>query len=328
MQARRSASRSDGGGAAPAGPPTDLETYSLSLAALGAAIVTLAVDSRTPLTVALLLLALAPWALVTLGIRLQLWAFFVGTVTPAAALVVTADAGAPVFFGLFAVTRVASTTGRRAPVVVAALATISLPVLFVVNTPDGPAGRAAYFTIGITATALVGVLLHHERQLTAELEASHHRLREADAAEERRRIAREVHDALAHSLTAVVVNVAGARKAVSTQPELAYEALRRAEQVGRDSLDTIRTVVGLLRPEDTAAGGPGAAVSATDLPAIVAAQREAGIDISMRIVGDLAAINPVAGSALARITQEALTNAARHAPGAPIAVEVRAEGEL
>ncbi len=328
VRARPSVARSDANGDGSAGPPTELETYLLASAALGAAVVTLAVDSRTPLTAGLLVLALAPWALLTLRFRLPLWPFFLSTVVPAAALIVTADAGAPVFFGMFALTRVASATGRRAPVIAAALATISLPVLFVVNTPDGPAGRAAYFTIGISATALVGVLLHHERQLTAELAASHRRLRAAAAAEERRRIAREIHDALAHSLTAVVVNIAGARKALSTQPELAHEALQRAEQVGRDSIDTIRTVVGLLRPEDTAAECPGAAVSATDLPAIVAAQRDAGVDVSMRIVGDLAAINPVAGSAVVRITQEALTNAARHAPGAAIAVEVRAQGEL
>jgi signal transduction histidine kinase len=328
VHARDPGSRSDAARAAPVGPPTDLETYSLALAAVLAAVVTLAVDSRTPLTVALVFLALAPWAIVTIGVRLPLWAFFAGTVIPAATLIVIADAGAPVFFGMFAVTRVGSTTGRRTPVLAATLAAVALAVLFVLNTPDGPAGRAAYFTIGITACALVGAMLHHERRLTAELEASRRRLADAAAAEERHRIAREVHDALAHSLTAVIVNVAGARKALATQPELAHQALQRAERVGRDSLDTIRAIVGQLRPEDAAGGGSGTTASATDLPAIVAAQRESGADITMRVVGDLATVNPIAGSALVRIAQEALTNAARHAPGAPVAVEVRANGNL
>jgi signal transduction histidine kinase len=318
----------DGGGAPrlPAGPPTDLETYVFGLAALGAATVTLAVDSHAPTTVALLVLALLPWALMVAAVRLPLWVFVAGTIIPAAALIIRVDGGAPVFFGMFAATRVASVTGRRGPIIGAVVAAAALPVLFVLNTPDGPPGRAAYFSLGIVGSALLGALLHHQRRLAAELEWSQQRLRDAAAAEERRRIARDGHDALAHSLTVVVVNVAGARRALATHPDLADEALHRAERIGRDSLDSIRRVVGLLRPDaGTAGDGPGP--DAADLRTIVTTHLEAGIDVRLCVSGDLDAVGLLAASALARIVQEALTNAGRHAAGAPIEVRVEVDDE-
>src|SRR5690606_7064806 len=148
------------------------------------------------------------------------------------------------------------------------------------------------------------------------------------AAEERHRIARDIHDALGHSLTAVVVNVAGARRALATEPELAHEALERAERIGRESVDTIRSVLGLLRPEDTDGAGVSAPVSAADLPAVVAAQQAAGVEIDLQVTADLGAVDAVAGAAVVRIVQEALTNAARHAPGAPVTIVVHANREL
>src|SRR5690606_5160941 len=182
--------------------------------------------------------------------------------------------------------------------------------------------------IGIAGSGLLGVLLHHQRRLTAELAASQRRLREVAAAEERHRIARDIHDALGHSLTAVVVNVAGARRALATEPELAHEALERAERSGRESVDTIRSVLGLLRPEDTDGAGVSAPVSAADLPAVVAAQQAAGVEIDLQVTADLGACDSVAGAAVVRLVQEALTNAARHAPGAPVTIVVHANREL
>lgn len=310
------------------GPPTEIENYGLALAALGTAVVTLALHSHTPLTVGLLVLALLPWALLLAAVRVPLWAFVAGTMVPAAAVIVTTDGGAPIFFGMFAVIRVASTTGRPGPTIGALLAAAALPILFDLNKPAGPTDAGVpYFMIGIASAAIWGALLHHQRRLTAELEWTHRRLRDAAAADERRRIARDIHDVLAHSLTAVVLNVTGARKAaLANRPELVDDALGRAEQVGRDSLDAVRRIVGLLRPDEAAPTGQHPAPA--DLHSVVAAtQLEAGADVSLHVSGDVHAVGPLAAAALARIVQEALTNAGRHAPGAPVDVRVEIDAE-
>jgi signal transduction histidine kinase len=323
-----------------AGPPTEIETYSLALAALGTAITALALDSHASLTVGLLVLALLPWALLVAAVPVPLSAFVAGTIAPAAAVIVIADGGAPIFFGMFAVMRVVSATGRPGPTIGVLLAAAALPILFDMNKPAGPTDAGVpYFMIGIASAAIWGALLHHQRRLTAELGWTHHRLREAAAAEEqrlrdaaaadeRRRIARDVHDVLAHSLTAVVLNVAGARRALANRPELVDEALSRAEQVGRDSLDAVRRTVGLLRPDEAAPRGAAPVPGDADLRTVVAANRlDAGADVSLHESGDLDAVGATAAAALARIVQEALTNAGRHAPGAPVDVRVEVDAE-
>ena len=284
------------------GPPTEIENYGLALAALGTAVVTLALHSHAPLIVGLLVLALLPWALLLAAVRVPLWAFVAGTMVPAAAVIVTTDGGAPIFFGMFAVIRVASTTGRPGPTTGALLAAAALPILFDLNKPAGPTDAGVpYFMIGIASAAIWGALLRHQRRLTAELEWTHRRLRDAAAADERRRIARDIHDVLSHSLTAVVLNVTGARKAaLANRPELVDDALGRAEQVGRDSLDAVRRIVGLLRPDEAAPTGERPAPA--DLHSVVAAtQLEAGADVSLHVSGDLDAVGPLAAAALARI---------------------------
>ncbi len=310
---------------APTGP-RDVETYVMALAALGAAIVTLVFDSHSPLTVALLAIALVPWALVAAAVPLPLLAFAAGTMIPAAAIIITTGGGGPVFFGMFAVTRVASLTAGRGPIIAAFAAAATLPILFELSNPAGATGPGvAYLMLGVAGSGLLGVLLYRQHRLTAELEWSHRRLREAAAADERRRIARDLHDVLAHSLTVVVVNVAGARRALGSRPDLAVEALSRAEQTGRDSLDGVRRIVGLLRPAEGPGSGDGSLARAADLRTIVATHLDAGADVTLDVRGGLDGIAPLTSFALARVVQEALTNAGRHAPEAPISVRVEVD---
>lgn len=307
--------------------PSPAETYGFALAALAAAVVTLVFDHHGPVTVAMLTLALVPWALIVGGVRLPVWLFVVGTMAPAAEIVVVEDVGGPIFIAIYAVARVFSIT-RSLP---ARLATVAAAVVMAVaygivqNEPLSDSG-VMYFVVGIGVGALAGYQLHRQRELTAELRWTYDRLNAAAAAEERRRVAREVHDVVAHSLTVVMLNVSGARKALARHPELAAEALDRAEQVGRESLDGVRRVVGLLREGDEQVAAP-PVPTAADLHSIVEQQRQAGADIALDVRGDLDTVEPLTGAALARITQESLTNAQRHAPGAPIRVDVSVTGE-
>ncbi|MGH9209229.1 MAG: sensor histidine kinase [Acidimicrobiales bacterium] len=302
--------------------PSTAETYALALGAGGAALMTLAIDHHGPVTVLMLTLALVPWALMAGGVRLPTWLFVAWALVPAAEIVAAEEAGGPIFLGVLVVCQVFSVSGSWATRAATTAAALALPVvLFVVAEASDPG--AVYFTAGIAVGALTGSLFHRQRELMARLRWSRAQLDAAAAAEERRRIAREVHDVVAHSLTVVMLNVGGARKALATHPELAAEALDRAENVGRESLDGIRRVVSLLRSGDERTAGP-PQPTAHDLPALVEQQRKAGADVELEVTGDIATLEPLAGATLVRVTQEALTNAQRHAPGAPIRIQVTA----
>lgn len=177
---------------------------------------------------------------------------------------------------------------------------------------------------GTTFTFVASLIGRRERELVRELQQAQAGLAARAQAEERTRIARELHDVIAHSLTVSLLHITGARLAVEEEPAEAAQALAEAERLVRASLDEVRQVVGTLRPDgsgDGVAPLPGAA----DVPRLVDGFRDAGADVSARITGDLDAVPGTVGLAAYRILQEALTNATRHAPGAPATVEVRVD---
>jgi signal transduction histidine kinase len=163
-------------------------------------------------------------------------------------------------------------------------------------------------------------------RLLAELKAAQAGLAERAAADERQRIAREVHDVIAHSLSVASLHITGARMAVRRSPEEATEALEQAEQLARDALNQVRSVIGVLSP--SAEGTAPAMPTAADIPTLVAEFTDAGLPVVLDVQGDLGALSPAAGLALYRVTQESLSNVVRHAPGAPASVCIRAERDI
>ena len=124
-----------------------------------------------------------------------------------------------------------------------------------------------------------------------------------------------------HSLTVVLLNIAGARRHLASNPAAADEALAQAEIVGRESLDTVRTVVGLLHsPEASQRDAP--LRDGRDVVALVEQARRAGLPVTLTVAGDPAALEPTIGLTVVRLLQESLANANRHAPGAPIDVRL------
>lgn len=149
------------------------------------------------------------------------------------------------------------------------------------------------------------------------------REREAAAAvaEERRRIARELHDIVSHGLSVMVVQAAAAEPAVDDAPDAAKSALQSIQVVGREAQTEMVRMLGVLREHDReGALAPMPAVD--DIAALVERTSAIGMPVALSVVGEIRPLPAGVGLAAYRIVQEALTNVRRHAGGAPTEVEL------
>ncbi|WP_448626100.1 sensor histidine kinase [Geodermatophilus sp. URMC 64] len=145
---------------------------------------------------------------------------------------------------------------------------------------------------------------------------------------ERTRIAREMHDAVGHRVSLMVLQ-AGAIEMAAGDRDRVEQLAGNVQAAGRQALEELRQMVGVLRAgevDDAAPLGPQPELA--DLPRLVAQSREAGMPVELTGCTD-AAVDPVVGRAAYRIVQEALTNAGKHAPGSAVTVTVeRPDGAL
>ncbi len=218
-------------------------------------------------------------------------------------------------------------TWRLVAVVVAAAT--ALAFVGAVWTPDEDLPRLAIIGIAIvfTTSAVLGEVMYQRRQRIAELEQRALAL-EADletkarlaALDERARIAREMHDIVAHGMSTVVVQAEAARRLIDTDPVKAREALGNIETVGRESLTEMRRMLGVLRdPENGAELAPQPQIS--DFEALAHHASEAGVETRMAVEGDKRPVPPGVELTAYRVVQEALTNVIRHA-GRPVRADV------
>jgi signal transduction histidine kinase len=147
---------------------------------------------------------------------------------------------------------------------------------------------------------------------------------------ERTRIAREMHDVVGHRVSLMVLQ-AGAIEMAAADRDRVEQLAGQVQTAGRQALEELRQMVGVLRAEELDDATPlGPQPGLADLTRLVAQAREAGMTVELRGLPDGAGpVDPAVGRAAFRIVQEALTNAAKHAPGAPVCVTVeRPYGEL
>jgi signal transduction histidine kinase len=139
---------------------------------------------------------------------------------------------------------------------------------------------------------------------------------------ERARLAREIHDVIAHSVSVMVISTAGARTVMEREPERAHDALLSAERAGREALAEMRRLLGVLGDGRTLrqlAPQPGI----EDLGELVSRTREAGLLASISVAGDPIAVPAGLSLCVYRVVQEALTNAIKHAGAGQAEVCVR-----
>ncbi|MCZ0857440.1 histidine kinase [Actinomyces israelii] len=217
----------------------------------------------------------------------------------------------------------------------------------------------------VSVAALIGAARRRARERVEQaleraaiLQAQQDTERRLAVAQERQRIARDVHDLLGHSLSVTGMQAAGARAVLASDPDAADAALAVIGETSRRAADEVRALVDVLRADedrapagsdaDAPAARPGAAPSQPprphsrpvpvpacepadspgleEVPALVARARRAGLPVRLSLsqAGD---VDPAVGRAVYRCVQEALTNIMRHASGAPTAVALEA-GEV
>lgn len=183
----------------------------------------------------------------------------------------------------------------------------------------------------LAATALLGEAERNRREYVAEFERralEAERTREEEARrrvdEERIRIAREVHDIVAHSLSIVTVQAGAAAALLDDSPERARESIENVRATGKQALAELRSMLDVLRTADSEAPlAPAADIS--NVGELVERVREAGIEIELDVHGDLVSVPAYASVSAYRIVQEALTNVVRHAGARRALVSIRVE---
>ena len=176
----------------------------------------------------------------------------------------------------------------------------------------------------------VGLLLHRARRMQVEEDRS----AQLAVAEERVRIARELHDIVAHGVSLMTIQIAAARRVGATKPESATESLEAAEKTGRQTLSELEGMLAVLHGADASIGAatdrPDVDDDAnrtplphlSDLPTLVDAVRQTGRTVTFHALGDPPPLPASVEMILYRLIQEALTNAVRYGGESPIDVQV------
>lgn len=156
----------------------------------------------------------------------------------------------------------------------------------------------------------------------AELERRRELEVERAASEERMRIARELHDVVAHSMSVMVIQAAAALRVIDSQPEQAREAMRQVESTGRQAMAEMRRLLGVVR-DGSRAQPTAPQPSLARLQDLVDEFRAAGLPVTARTEGEPRPLAPGLDVSAYRVLQEALTNAMRHAQASSVSVLLR-----
>jgi signal transduction histidine kinase len=211
------------------------------------------------------------------------------------------------------------------------IASVGMQVVASVSVLNRPGGFAFLEALSVAAFLIAaiaaGVIMRNRERIFVDTErraalAEADRVAEAERAvvRERSRIAREMHDVVAHSMSVVAVQAAAGREIVHADPDKAAEVFARIEAVGRESLTELRRMLGVLRDASDQEASLSPQPGITDIAAAVAQSSAIGVTTEMVVDGRQHALAPGIELAAFRIVQEALTNVRKHAGSSASAV--------
>jgi signal transduction histidine kinase len=245
--------------------------------------------------------------------------------------VVREYAGGPVFLApLVVVYTLAVHRDRRGALVPTAIAIGALLVAGVIVDPTGNGVIHLLYVSWAVAALFLGEATRSRRERVAALEERARYLEESHeeealrrVAEERLRLARDLHDVVAHSLASISVQAGVGAHVIDQHPEEARAALLAIKQVSKEALGELRATLGVLRQGADDEGVPLAPAPGLDgLGVLVGRLEQAGVAVALAVEGDARPLAPAVDVAAYRIVQESLTNVLRHAGPARAAVTV------
>jgi signal transduction histidine kinase len=183
-----------------------------------------------------------------------------------------------------------------------------------------PASATVVFTAVAIAVDSIGSRLRAQRALAAQTERAEAERARRAVLEERTRIARELHDVVAHHMSLIAVRAETAPYRLSGLTDPARAEFGSLSEEAREALADMRRLLGVLRHDQPAALAPQPQLA--DLPALVAAARRAGVPVELSMPPALDQVPSGVGVCAYRIVQESLSNASQHAPGAAVTVSV------
>jgi signal transduction histidine kinase len=277
----------------------------------------------------LVLLALSPWLFELRG-RVAPWPLFwfvTGGATAVLMVRYPVDYDFAPFLLVLMVGHVAACLPMWRSLQVLGLTMLGGGVLTLADPDALPRAAAAIWVAGVVGGWDIGFILRYQ-QLRLQDQEREHVVRERQVAlEERQRVAREVHDLVAHSLSVTMLHLTAARRDLEDCARDgvdlgdAIAALQDAERVGRRAMVDIRSTVGLLGQDPAGATAP-PAPGLADLPALVEDFRSAGLDVVCEVVGDTSEVPSSTALGIYRIVQESLANVAKHAPRSAASVSL------
>jgi signal transduction histidine kinase len=185
---------------------------------------------------------------------------------------------------------------------------------------NGPISATVLFTAAVIAVDNIGARLRAQNALAAQTERAEEEQARRAVLEERARIARELHDVVAHHMSLIAVRAETAPYRLADLPEPARAEFGSLSEVAREALAEMRRLLGVLRHDQPADLAPQPELA--DLPSLVDSARQAGLSVELSAPAALGHVPPGVGICTYRIVQESLSNASQHAPGAAVTVSV------
>jgi signal transduction histidine kinase len=222
----------------------------------------------------------------------------------------------------------AHTAGRHRWLGLGLMFGVGLPFMVAAGSNGMPTGNALAPIAWLTGAWAVGAIIRGRRlrtaeleQLTAELAQQRDLQAQAAVAVERGRIARELHDVVAHNVSMMVVQAGAADRVLEGDQPDVRRALAAIAGTGRETVEEMRLLLGVVRDEGAAGLSPQPGLG--DLDQLVSNVRSAGLQVDLRVEGERSPLSPGVDLSAYRIVQEALTNVLKHAETATVEVTVR-----